>query len=712
MVSKTRSLQNSKFCRAVLGFFAQDNMRVFTRREIMTHLDLISSKNHKDFTRLLDKMVADGQIEKIAIEKYRQIPQKQTILTGTIKISGSGYAFVTVGDLDQAVFIPKGKTGYALEGDKVNISLGMKKAGKRIEGKVIEVLERKKKHFVGILQLAPRAKYGFVVVDNNTIHVDIYIPREGLKGVRDHDKVIARVIDWPQGSINPLGEIVEVLGVSGEHEVEMHAILAEYDLRYQFPAEVEAEARQISTRIAAEEIARRRDMRSIITFTVDPFDAKDFDDALSIRKLDNGHWKVGVHIADVSHYVREDSLLDKEAYERATSVYLVDRVVPMLPEVLSNELCSLRPNEEKLSFSAIFEMNDRAKVLNSWFGRTVIRSDRRFTYEEVQKVIETKKGDFSKEILTLNRLAKTLKRERMKRGAISFDTVEVKFRLDERHQPIEVYVKEAKEANHMIEEFMLLANKKVSEFVSLDIEGRPSQRTYIYRVHDEPDAEKLQQLKQFIKPLGYTLDLRNRQTITDSLNALLKSVQGKPEQNMIDTLAMRVMSKATYSTENIGHYGLALAYYTHFTSPIRRYPDIMAHRLLHHRLLGGESVSAMRYEEQSKHCSWRERLATEAERDSIKYMQVKYLKVFVGEVFEGIVSGVTDWGIYIELLPVRADGMIRLRNMTDDLYTFDPDNHSVTGKRYNRCYQLGQKVSVEVVRADVEKKQLDLRLVY
>lgn len=708
---KARPAQNQKFNQAVLKFFDQNRTQAFTWREVISQLDLVSAKDHKDLIRILEKMASDRKLKKVSKGKFQRISE-QSLLVGRIKIVSNGYAFVTLEKSDQEVFIPKNKTGRALEGDKVSVILNKKKKGKLLEGEVVEVLEREKKHMIGTLHLSSRSQEGFIVVNRPTLHVDLYIRKDQLKGAKNHDKVVARVIDWSEGSVHPTGEIIEVLGASGQHEVEMHAILAGYNLPYRFPQEVEAEAKQISTKITKEEISRRRDIRSVTTFTIDPFDAQDFDDALSIEKSDSGHWEIGIHIADVSHYVKENSLLDREAYLRATSVYLVDRVVPMLPEVLSNGLCSLRPNEEKFTFSIVFEMNEQAKVLKSWFGRTVIRSDQRFTYEEAQKVIETEKGDFSEEILTLNRLAKILKNERIKKGAISFDKVEIKFRLDEAQLPIEVYLKETKEAHHLIEEFMLLANKKVSEFVSLDDKGQPSQYTYIYRIHDEPDPEKLQLLKQFIQPLGYTLDLRNRETITHSLNVLLEAVRDKPEQNMIDNLVMRVMSKATYSTRNIGHYGLSFNYYTHFTSPIRRYTDIIAQRLLQNRLLGGKSMPKTLYEEYSKHCSQRERLAAEAERESIKFMQVKYLKAFIGETFQGIVSGVTDWSIYIELLPIRADGMIRLRDMTDDVYIFESDNHSIKGKTHGRCYQLGQKVNVKVIQADVERKQLGLKLIY
>ncbi|WP_241518480.1 ribonuclease R [Bacteroidetes bacterium endosymbiont of Geopemphigus sp.] len=643
-------------------------------------------------------------------KKIQKHPGSQPKLAeGFINIKSSGYAFVRVENFEQDVFIPKNKTSSAFAGDKVKIQFTERPLGKRLEGKVIEILERKRKIFVGVLQLTAEGQYGFVIVGGKALHVDFYIPKDKLKGAKNNQKVVARFLNWPEHASNPIGEIIEVLGTSGDHDTEIHAILAEYDLPYAFPENIEEQAQKISSDIIIDEIALRRDMRQAITFTIDPDDAKDFDDALSINLLENGHWEIGVHIADVSHYIKEGSPLDKEAYQRATSVYLVDRVVPMLPEALSNKLCSLRPKEEKLCFSAVFEIDKDGRSLSSWFGKTVICSDRRFTYEEAQERISSAQGDFYREILQLNELAEILRSERLKKGAISFDKLEIKFRLNEKHEPVEFFWKESKQAHRLIEEFMLLANSKVAEFVSLNSKGENSGRTYIYRVHDDPDMEKLLMLKEFVKPLGYTLDLKNRQTITDTMNTLLMAMRGKPEQHVVDSLAMRAMSKAKYSTKNIGHYGLAFNCYTHFTSPIRRYPDIIAHRLLQHYLSKGKSPFAAPYEEQCVHVGHRERLAADAERDSIKYMQVKYMQRFIGETFDGIISGVTEWGIYIELSLAGAEGLVRLRDMKDDVYVFKTEQYCIEGKSAQRTYRLGDAVKVKVLNADVEKKQLDLQ---
>jgi len=658
----------------------------------------------------LQKLVSKNEIEQMSAGKYRYTNTNLENYIGKIDFTQSSSAYVIVEGQEQDIFIQKSGLGKALDGDIVRVEI-INNNKIKPEGKIIEVIERFKTEFVGILDVAKNDKFGFVIVAKNKIHIDIFIPKSKFKDAKHGQKVICRINDWPDENDSPIGEIIEVLGDPGEHNVEIHSILAEYGLPFQFPEEVEKEANSIDTKITEEEIAKRRDMRGICTFTIDPKDAKDFDDALSIQKLENGNWEIGVHIADVSHYVKEGSLLDEEAYKRATSVYLVDRVVPMLPEILSNNVCSLRPNEEKLTFSAIFEMDDNAEIKKSWYGRTVILSDKRFTYEEAQEIIEGKEAELKNEVLTLDRLAKILRNERLKEGAIAFDRLEIKFNLDENNEPLGVFFKESKDSNHLIEEFMLLANKKVSEFVSLNKDNSPNNKTFVYRIHDDPDPTKLQTLKNFVKTFGYDLRINSPREISSSLNTMLKDVKGKGEENMIETLAMRSMSKAIYSTQNIGHYGLAFDNYSHFTSPIRRYPDVIAHRLLQHYLENKQSPDIKKYEEDCKHCSARERLAADAERDSTKYMQVKFMEKHIGEVFDGVISGVTEFGIYVETKMTKAEGLIRLRNIHDDHYKFDEKTYSIIGQKTGIRYQLGDEVQIKMLKADLERKQIDFELV-
>jgi len=608
------------------------------------------------------------------------------------------------------VFIHSKNVKDALQGDKVLIVTYNFK-GKKMEGSVLEVLERKRDEFVGVLQMIKEKDFGFVVCDKKSINTDIFIPRDNIGGAKDGEKVVVKMTDWKPGEKNPTGKIINVLGMPGNHETEIHSILAEYGLPYSFPPEVEQEAQNIDRKIHDSEVAKRRDMRNVCTFTIDPKDAKDFDDALSIQKLENGNWEIGVHIADVSHYVIPGTQLDDEAYDRATSVYLVDRVVPMLPEVLSNDVCSLRPNEDKYTFSAVFELDENAKILSEWFGRTVTHSDRRFSYEDAQERIETQAGDLTEEVLTLDRLAKILRKERIDNGAITFDRSEVRFHLDENSEPIGVYFKLSKDSNHLIEEFMLLANRKVSEFISLKKSGEPTQNTFIYRVHDDPDPAKLEALRDFVGTFGFKMDLANTKKVAQSLNKLLSDVKGKGEENMIETLAMRSMSKAIYSTTPIGHYGLGFEYYSHFTSPIRRYPDLIAHRLLQHYLDGGKSPNKEEIEVKAKHCSAMERLAADAERDSIKFMQVKFMEKHLGEEFTGVISGVADFGFWVQIPENGAEGLIKLRDLMDDSYSYDQKNHLVQGSRTGNQYQLGDQVTIKVVKVNLVQKQLDFKIV-
>lgn len=643
--------------------------------------------------------------KKIKILKKNNKQYKNLIFSGKIKIFNNGYAFVTLDNSNQEVFIPKNKTGYALVDDQVIIKIYYK--NNRTEGKVIKVIKRTKKIIIGVI----KSYSNFFRVKSISLHVDIDIDINKLKGAKKGDKVVVKILDWPIEYSNPIGEIIKVLGITGTPNVEMNAILTEYNIPFNFPKKVLDEAKKFSSYISLYEIKKRRDMRNIITFTIDPLDAKDFDDAISFRYLDNDNIEIGIHIADVSYYVKENSSLDKEAYERSTSIYLINHVIPMLPEIISNDLCSLKPNQDRLAFSVIFKMNKYAEILNTWIGKTIICSNKRFTYEEVQKIIENKKGLFSKEILSLNKLSKILKRNRIKNGSINFDSTEIKFQFNNDGIPIKLYIKNSSESYSLIEELMLLVNKKVSEFVSLNNNLKKSKNFYIYRIHDKPILEKLNQLKNIIQRLGYKLNIKNEKKIPQALNRLLNSAKGKPEQSIIDNLVMRTMNKASYSYKNIGHYGLAFSYYSHFTSPIRRYPDIIAHRLLEKFLLGKKLLSSNINEKDSNHFSQRERIATEVEREFIRFTQISYMKSFIGYLYEGIISYITDWNIYIEIVSMKIDGMIRIRDIIDDKYIFNQKNCILTGRKYGKIYHIGQKVNIKIINVNIEKKYLDLQLI-
>jgi len=683
--------------------------------ELSTKVLFIDDKdaNRKAILSVIKQLLKEEEIKEEDPGRFKAIPT-QMFLEGVIEIASTGAGYVMNENHEEDIYIPQYNTGFALNGDTVRIVLFAKKASRRQEGEVISVEARARTKFAGTIKL--HHKHAIMVPDSNRVNLEIIVPFNKMKGAKHGDKVVAQVVKWHDDIEDAEGIVVEVLGPPGENETEMNAILVEYGFPTHFPESIEKEAEKISMKIPAAEINKRKDLRTITTFTIDPVDAKDFDDALSVEVIDDSKYRIGIHIADVSHYVANGSAMDEEAYNRATSIYLVDRVVPMLPEKLSNNVCSLRPNEDKLCYSAIFTIDDNAHVIDSWYGRTVIHSDKRFTYEQAQEVIESGKGELSNEILLLDRLAKKMRSKRFKNGAISFDRAEIKFHLDDNGDPIGVYTKENKDSNKLIEEFMLLANRSVAEFIGKSAAGKSKPGkvvkppVFVYRIHDSPVPDKLKTFAGFAGRFGYTVSTSGEKNIASSLNKLLKDVKGKAEQNVLEQLAIRTMSKAVYTTENIGHYGLAFEYYTHFTSPIRRYPDVLVHRLLDHYLKDGKSVSESDYEEMCQHSTDMEIKASEAERASIKYKQVQFLQDKKGEVFDGIISGVTEWGFYVEITENKCEGMVRLRDIPNDFYEFDEKSFAIIGHRSGKVYRLGDEVKVIVKKTDLEKKQIDFML--
>ena len=699
-------LRKNDLLKSITTIFTENPQKTYNYKQISNLLEIESDTQRTFINELIYQLRDEDILTEISRGKFK-LNSRGGYITGKFDRQGVK-SYLIPDDGGEQIFIPERKIGTAMLNDKVKVFMYAHRKGKEPEGEVVEILRRAQDTFVGILEVSDN--FAFLNVQSKVLNSDILIPKAKLKGGKTGQKALVRIIEWKHTMKSPVGEVIDVLGDKGDNDAEMHAILAEYGLPYKYPENVEAAAEKIEAGITPQEISKRRDMRSVTTFTIDPRDAKDFDDALSIRKLDNGLWEVGVHIADVTHYVRPGTIIDKEGQERATSVYLVDRTVPMLPEYLSNGICSLRPDEDKLTYSVIFQLNERAEIKSYEIAKTVTRSNRRFTYEEAQSVIETGEGDYKEEILTLNELAKKLREKRFQSGAIAFDREEVRFEIDEKGKPLSVYFKVQKDSNKLIEEFMLLANKTVATHIGKPGKGQKV-RTFVYRIHDTPNPEKLENFSAFIKKFGYNLKSTGKKTqISSAINSLLDEVSGKKEQNLIETLAVRSMAKAIYSTQNIGHYGLAFDYYSHFTSPIRRYPDIMAHRLLEQYDKGGKSANEKETEELCEHCSYREQLAANAERASIKYKQVEFMAERVGQTFDGVISGITEWGIYVELIENKCEGMIPIRDLDDDYYVMDEKNYCLIGRRFHKKYQLGDELTVKVAKANLDKKQLDFVL--
>jgi ribonuclease R len=707
MTKKKNNAIKNILSNLVLEVFVKNITQAFNYKQLAAKLNIGDEETREIVNEIIIDLHQKGQLEEITKGKY-QVKAMRNHVEGIVDMAQSGSAYLLVEGKDEDIFIAPRKLRNALHGDKVKVFVYAKRNGKHLEGEVLEILHRSKTEFTGVIQLTPRV--AFLIPDNKKMLHDIFIPLDVLKGAKDGDKAVAKLTEWPEGAKNPMGEIIHVLGKQGENATEMYAVLAEYGFPLEFPKAVEKESEAISEKMDPKEIAKRRDFRDTLTITIDPVDAKDFDDAISFKKLEDGNFEVGVHIADVSYYVQPGTELDKEAENRGTSVYLVGKVIPMLPEKLSNELCSLRPNEDKFCFSAVFKIDLKGNVLDEWYGRTIIHSRRRYAYEEVWDILQSGVGDYKEELTILNTIAHALRATRFKNGAINFETTEVKFTLDETGKPIGVYVRERNDAHKLIEDFMLLANRKVAEFIAT--KGKKKNAlTFVYRVHDSPNEEVLQGFAKFAARFGYKVNTKSHREISTSLNQLMADVEGKTEQNVLTQLAIRSMAKAVYTTKKTSHYGLAFDYYTHFTSPIRRYPDVMAHRLLQHYLDGKSTVDPEIYEKMCLHSSQMEKRASDAERLFTKYKQAEYLSEQVGETFVGIISGVTEWGIYVEIVENKCEGMIRLRDINDDFYVLDPENYSIVGQRFKRKYQLGDEVNIKVKKVELTKKQIDFELI-